>query len=176
MSHPILDSHAPRILFIRHHVGPNNAITLGGSSPFVSPHHHEDDEVAHSGVSRTTFGDEHPDTLNGMNNNFAFKSHDTRRRSIVASEAIDVTTAVANPQTLAVTKYADMSLELLAFLHAHHSPPLAAARCVRDDIVGNDYIILWFHPGAPLKGDAYPLQVAYVRCRSTPCLTTQHDQ
>ena len=27
------------------------------------------------------------------------------------------------------------------------------------------YTILWFYPGPPLRGDAYPLQVAYVRCR-----------
>ena len=130
-----MDSLAPRILFIRHHFGPNNAIIPGGSSPFVSPHHHEDDEAAHRyrccGENRTTFGDEHPDTLNGMNNNFAFKSHGTRRRSTSGQTPRTSTTptqststpAVANPQTLAVIKYADMSPELLAILHAHHRKP-----------------------------------------------------
>ena len=131
VSHPILDSHAPRLLFIRHHFGPNNAIIPGGSSPFVSPHHHEDDEVAHRyRVSRTTLGvgrlqAKRPEYLRYRVRQLPSKHIPG---STAASEAIDVTTAVANPQTLAVIKYADMSLELLAFLHAYHSPPFAAAR------------------------------------------------
>ena len=75
-----------------------------------------------------------------MNNNFASKSHDTRRRAssfgtLPENDAgVDdleepmptgppTCKWVANPQTLAVIKYADMSLELLAFLHAHHRKP-----------------------------------------------------